>query len=160
MGVFDTLKQAELQQACKDRELPAGGTNAEMVARLEEYEASLLDDEGEASVDPVVANLLPPGSVTTSGTEGVQMDKLYMPEPPEQPRSYVVTFPAPGGVLPTDVHEQNRLNAYQQAITAGHVPRGGLAGVYRSGWTAIDGVQHAVYTVALRRSRSPRRGRQ
>lgn len=150
MGMFDGMKQQELQAECAKRELPAGGSNAEMIARLDQYEAEQLLGDGEDEATPA-----PPGLAQKAPEVDVLMPPPVFEEPPklEQNTSggpFTVAFPCEGE-LSTGMHEDFRMRAYNTAVAKGKVPRGGLAAAFRIGFRQISGTRCAIYEVALRK---------
>jgi hypothetical protein len=169
MGLYDGWSQAQLQAACKDRELSAGGSNAEMTARLEEFDANQLlggDEPKPASAQPDPPAEGAADALARADEASDRDDELHMataPPPVDPPKGnglqtrvaseqnlYRIAFSCPSE-LSTGLHEDFRLRAYNQAIEAGKTPRGGLAGVHRTGFSVINGVRHAIYAVSLRR---------
>lgn len=160
MGMFDGYKQAELQQACKERDLPASGSNAEMIDRLEQYELLNQDDKGEIEikVEPAVdldtptapPVVIPPAPPQSDPNPPVPPVDTADGGPVEAPRTLEVAFPCPAE-LSTGLHLEFARRAAEQARAQGHTPKGGDGGAHRTGWRVIDGVRHAVYEVHLRR---------
>jgi len=152
MGVYDGLKQGELQAMCEARGLSKAGANADMMARLEEADAtSLLDealgvDQPPVPLEPVRPAIAPPQEFVVAAAP----TPAAPPVVESSARTYTVIFPCPGE-LSTGMHEEYRLRAYQEAISAGKVPRGGLAAASRTGWKNHNGYRHAVYEVILAR---------
>lgn len=151
MGLYDEWKQNQLQAELSSRSLSAAGSNEELRARLEENDANdlLKDDEPAAAppaaTDPEMAEFLAwkQQRATAAPTAA---------EPPAQPPrgTFTVKYPV-RGELSTSMHEDNRQRAYDDAIAAGHAPRGGLAGVARTGWDRTHGKNDAIYEVLLAR---------
>lgn len=162
MGQFDNWKQAELQQACKERGLPATGSNAEMTDRLEQYELLNLEDKGdiEIAVDapkPVEVDI--PAGVVVQAPPPAPQSAPSPPAPPVDPSPAVqaepaktaeVLFPCPAE-LSTGLHQEFVRQAIAQVTAQGHTPKGGDGGAHRTGWRLMNGVRHAVYEVILRR---------
>ena len=148
MGTYDDWKQPQLQAEASRRGLSAGGSNAEIIVRLEEWDAAhpggdedLLGGDDTPSTEPTP----PPPPVA-------QNDEATVAAAPARPgKAYVTSFPCPGE-LSTGMHTEYRQQAYARALAAGLAPRGGLAGVSRTGWTEVDGQRHAVYSVVLSRA--------
>lgn len=161
MGMFDGMKQPELQQACRDRQipLPSGASNADLVRLLDAYEASLLSDLGESVVE-VASRPVPVPDGDTGDAPPPPAPAPATPAAPEATETatdptpvlsrFEMVYPCPA-LLSTEQHESLRYLAYDRAVAAGHQPKGGLAGVSRTGFRDIDGVRHAVYTVVLRK---------
>lgn len=144
MGVYDDWKQPQLQAEAGKRGLSAGGSNDELKARLEDDDdkqriAALLGDD-EPDTEPPAAGQTPPAAPDPESTS------KDAPDPPL--KEYTAKFEC-RGELSTGTHEDNRLRAYDQAVRAGHTPRGGLAAAYRAGFEDVNGVRHAVYKVTL-----------
>jgi hypothetical protein len=142
--VYDDWKQPQLQAEAGKRGLSAGGSNDELKARLEDDDdkqriAALLGDD-EPDTEPPAAGQTPPAAPDPESTG------KDAPDPPL--KEYTAKFEC-RGELSTGTHEDNRLRAYDQAVRAGHTPRGGLAAAYRSGFEDVNGVRHAVYKVTL-----------
>jgi len=142
--VYDDWKQPQLQAEAGKRGLSAGGSNDELKARLEDDDdkqriAALLGDD-EPDTEPPAAGQTPPAAPDPEPTNKDE------PNPPL--KEYTAKFEC-RGELSTGTHEDNRLRAYDQAVRAGHTPRGGLAAAYRSGFEDVKGVRHAVYKVTL-----------
>lgn len=161
MGAFAGLKQAELRAECDKRELAwaPNETNASLEARLDAFEeATLLGDDPQpepapAEPEPAPATADPPAAPVVSPDAAPPLPPIAdaaPPLPPQKPRIYKAAFPAPDGDVTTEQNIHYRGLAFSEAIAEGHTPRGGLAGVSRVGWTAVDGVRHAVYEVPLR----------
>jgi len=161
MGVYDDWKQPQLQAEASKRGLSAGGSNDEIKARLEEWDAThpdedLLSDapaeqgsDGVASPAPSVAPAAAPGTPVTAPPPAADSDTVReAPKPP--PKFYETTFPC-SGELSTGMHNEYREQAYARALAAGLAPRGGLAGVSRVDFRNVDGARHAVYQVVLQR---------
>lgn len=160
MGVYDDWKQPQLQAEASKRGLSAGGTNAEIAARLDEWDAAHPDDDllndDSAGADANAADLTPPAAPAAAPGTPVTApppaaEPASTPAAPAKPaKSYVTSFPC-HGELSTGMHNEYREQAYARALAAGLTPRGGLAGVSRIDFRNIDGARHAVYEVVLQR---------
>lgn len=171
MGLYSDWKQPQLQAEASKRTLSAAGTNAEIIARLEQDDLEranasddLLNDLEPAApvVPPQVAPVAEPQLTIQPAAPGqpagpqppIQM--YYLPAPTPEPvappvaKTHEVTYPC-HNELSTGMHEENRLRAYHDTIAAGLSPRGGLGGVSRTGFRQVDGARHAVYEVLLQR---------
>ena len=161
MGVYDGKHKEELQEIARTRGLAVSGTNPELTARLEQYDTEHAGDDdlltgldnppppppAEPSTPPQTAA---PASAPNPSPAAPAQPAAAPDEPAPPPKTIDYTYPCPGE-LSTGVHEDNRVRAYHQAVTDGYIPRGGLAGVHRSGWAQKGDGRHAVYTVTLRK---------
>lgn len=150
MGVYDDWRQPQLQAEAAKRGLSGGGSNDEIKARLEQDDdeqriKQLLGDGDEPSTEPPAAEPAKAGQTPPAAPDPEPTNKDE-PNPPL--KEYTAKFEC-RGELSTGTHEDNRLRAYDQAVRAGHTPRGGLAAAYRSGFEDVNGVRHAVYKVTL-----------
>lgn len=136
MGKYDDWKQPQLQAEASKRDLSAGGSNAEIIARLEEWDAAHPDED-------LLDN--PPDDSPLQDEDTAK----EAPKPPA--KSYETSFSCPGE-LSTGMHNEYREQAYARALAEGLSPRGGMAGVSRTGFKDIDGRRHAVYSVVLART--------
>lgn len=149
MGMYDGMAYSDLQREAKDRQLAATGTTAELIARLEQADVELLTRLEQSPADPPAAPTPPPPP---------EFDLGETPAPAPGPtgttaevvaHEYKVAFPCPHD-LSDGLHEEFRQRAYNQAIQKGHIPRGGLGPVARTGWATVNGMRHAVYAVPIR----------
>jgi len=147
VGVYDDWRQPQLQAEAAKRGLSGGGSNDEIKARLEQDDdeqriKQLLGDGDGGEPDAQPAS--PPAATSAAPPE----PEATQAEPTPPPKEYTAKFEC-RGELSTGTHEDNRFRAYDQAVRAGHTPRGGLAAAYRSGFEDVNGVRHAVYKVTL-----------
>lgn len=149
MGAYDGWKQPQLQAEASKRGLSAGGSNDEIIARLEEWDAAHPGDEDLLGDDtpPAEAPAAPAAPAAAARVD----DTAVAAAPPRQGKTYETSFPCPGE-LSTGMHTEYRQQAYARALAAGLTPRGGLAGVSRIRFSEVDGQRHAVYSVVLSRS--------
>ena len=165
MGLYDEWKQQQLQAEASKRGLSAGGSNAELVARLEEHDADQ-DLLGLATGEPTAAPVATPPAAVPPAVDPDYAEFLAWKQNKAKDaaaaetaraaidptaRSYIARYPV-RGELSTSMNEDNRMRAYQEAIDAGLAPRGGMAGVCRIGWE--HGQSIAVYEVILQRQRA------
>src|SRR5688572_9890503 len=149
---YSTMPKSELQELCRARELPVSGTNVDLIARLEGWDAK----QGQPEDDDDLLNEIeredqetgePPadqGSVVAkmTATTSAQRPAAKMPElGPEivqtqpqadrrmaTPTTFEIAFAMSGRELSTGLHQDYQKRAYDEAVAAGHQPRGGLAG--------------------------------
>lgn len=167
MGVYDDWKQPQLQAEASRRGLSAGGTNAEIAARLDEWDAThpdddLLNDEAPAGPDATAADLNPPAAPAAAPAPPVapppsaaeppapMFETSFNPSGAKPKGTFETSFPC-SGELSTGMHNEYREQAYVRALAAGLTPRGGLAGVSRTAFRDVNGARHAVYQVVLQR---------
>lgn len=150
MGTYDGWKQPQLQAEASKRGLSAGGSNDEIAARLEEWDAAHPGGDEDLLGDDT-----PPVQSPTAPAAATQPDeptnKAAPAAPVRQGKTFETSFPCPGE-LSTGMHTEYRQQAYARALAAGLTPRGGLAGVSRINFAEVDGQRHAVYSVVLSRS--------
>lgn len=155
---YDAMSTPELQQECKRRGLPSGRVKAELVARLNEHDATEPDMEDDFAdmpaveatpdvdllADVVVRELVtvevPPTPESSGGP-----DPLPGPAPTEPaPTSYRCQFLArPDGPSEAE-HLDYRRRTREAAVAEGLSPRGDAR---RTG--TVDG--HEVYEISIRR---------
>lgn len=160
MGIYDGWKQNQLQAELSSRQLSAAGSNDELKARLEENDAENdllkgLDGQPPATPGPTSAAVDPEEMAEFLAWKQQRSAPAAASNPDETPGrsprgTYIVKYPV-RGELSTSMHEDNRQRAYDDAITAGHTPRGGLAAVCRIGWDRTGGKNDAIYEVTLTR---------
>lgn len=151
---YEQMSTPQLQAECKRRGLPSGRVKAELAARLAEADAS---DAGSAEYDfddSGTLVLLDDGErVVRPGTPVTAQPDLLPPTPeqftpqepePAAPSTFRRTYQTGPGGLDEATHAALRRRARQDAVEAGHAPRGDA---YRVGTTA-DG---EVYEVNVRR---------
>lgn len=144
---YDKWAQPSLKEELAKRGLATSGTNPELVERLREWDAANADDDLLGG-DPPTPPVAPPAPYAVQAPPAAPAT----PEPEqEKPRVFHAKYEV-RGELSTSMNEDNRYRAYQEAIDAGHAPRGGLAGVCRIRMErGPAGTQLAVYEVLLAR---------
>lgn len=159
MGQFDGMKQGELQRECQDRGLSAAGSNADMIARLDEFvllvQSTDFSDDDEANVgEPAAA---PEPEAEPAAPAAVPAATFVAPPPTApnalvagrsttNPWEFTATFLC-YGELSDGLHEEYIRQTHARAIAAGLRPKGGA---YRSGWVTVDGQRHAKYAIKVR----------
>lgn len=156
MGQYDGWKQQQLQAEASSRGLSAAGSNAELTERLEQHDAMVGNEPDLLGDDtPPVPAAPQPVAVSVAAAPQIQyvmqVPPPAPPEPPAKEKTFRVEYEV-RGELSTAIHLDNRERAYQAAIDAGKLPRGGLAGVCRVGWRKVPGgTKLAIYEVLLQR---------
>ena len=130
MGVYDDWRQPQLQAEAAKRGLSGGGSNDEIKARLEQ-------DDDEKRITQLLGDDTPGPTPTQPATPPAPDPEATQAEPKPPMHEYTARFEC-HGELSTGTHEDNRYRAYNEAIREGYVPRGGLAGVYRSGFETVN----------------------
>ena len=164
MGVYEDWKQPQLQAEASRRGLSAGGTNAEIAARLEESDQQMAAaDRAAVSDDDLLGDDTPTVPAPSDAPAAAPVTPVTAPPPAAEPTPVVAkpkgpfetSFPC-SGELSTGMHNEYRERAYAQALAEGLMPRGGLAGVSRTAFRDINGARHAVYQVVLQRQNPAR----
>lgn len=159
MTDYTTMHKPELQDLCRQRELPVSGTVEELVARLSGWDAANDPDDLLTMTD-----VRPPEGAVTA-----EPDEAPPPAPDPTParvaptRAYAAPAPPDAtveskvfeqlyechGALPTELHMEWIERTAQAARDAGVATRGGA---YRNGYRMKGGKRYAVYEITRART--------
>jgi hypothetical protein len=131
---YDDWSIRQLQDECRTRGLPSGRSRSDLAQRLRDNDAKALPEVvAESDVPPQPAPVEADPQPPTPAVQGAA--------------TFRCTHPHPGQAgLDDQTHLAYRRRTNEQAVEAGHRPRGGELGAWRAGTTA-DG---EVYEISIR----------
>lgn len=158
MSAYDGMLKDQLRDLCMQRNLNVSGTNAELISRLEGWDAAHSDEEpdllAEAGIEPPGDEPDPLPPVPEPAPKIIPNVREDPPGPEELPANQTVhrvRFEVPGNpnaVIPTELHQRFLRATEDSAIRAGHRIRGGAC---RVDFQTEGDKRYAVYEVILGR---------